>query len=166
MYRGMRHNLSRNWPSYLKLATDGLNERSLKQIGIQRHTEKYSHHHKSNVLCIGHLKPNDINSPLDNIKVHKAVGLENLNHQPRYFFNPCQNCFQFCFKNTVVSLKKQLQNQERYERNKTKIQANDYVMVGLKEQSFFRGFDVQVYNSHLYQISMMFQMILGIIQRS
>ncbi len=81
MYRGMRHELSRNWPKFLEKCTTDLNQRSLKVLGNNiKPLLKFLN--CIDLIKLGNLKPADIESPLDNVKVHERVGLNNLNHQP------------------------------------------------------------------------------------
>lgn len=82
---------------------------------------------KRHLKSLGGLTPNSIQSPLDDVKVQQNIGLDKLNVQP--------------------TVRQQIQNQIKYEKNvkKNPIQANCYVLPNFKREAFFRSFDMQVY---------------------
>jgi hypothetical protein len=103
----MRSKLTSNWPKYLQAIVDALNQRPLKRIG--------------------YLKPADINSDLDDIKVQQALS----DHKIEPYRQP--------------DWRTQEKNQTDYE-NSTKnvLQVGTYVYADQKQQVFNKSFYIQV----------------------
>ena len=81
----------------------------------------------SKLNAIGGLRPNDIISPLDDPKIDQAIGIPE-----------------------DVSFEDQVQNQKKYEKDKTKLQKGDFVLADFGPSAFAKGFDSP--NYQIFQI--------------
>jgi len=103
----MRSKLTNNWPKYLPAVVWALNQRPLKRIG--------------------YLKPADINSELDDIKVQEALA----EHKIEPFNQP--------------DWRTQEKNQADYENSsKNSLQVGTYVYADEKQRVFNKSFYIQV----------------------
>ncbi len=101
LYRLCRTLKTKNWPKYLNRVTRAINN--------------------SPNSAIGHLKPSEIKSPLDDPKVDNAIGLPQ-----------------------DVSFAEQQKNQAKYEKERTNLQTNDYVYLDFPPSTMEKSFDSPV----------------------
>ena len=103
----LRGTLSRNWPAHIQQICDDFNNTPIKRLGW--------------------LKPAEINSLADSIKVTEAKKAHNI---------PILK---------EPSFEEQQVNQKNYELNKTNIQEGSYILLDFKETPLFdKSFDTSV----------------------
>jgi len=102
----LRSELSKDWVKFLPVVTEAFNNTPLKKLG--------------------YLKPSDIKSEADSVKVQSALKLHGLK-QP-----------------TLPTFQQQNKNQETYEADKKKIQVNTYCYLDFNENVFDKAYDVSV----------------------
>ena len=98
--------LSKNWPHYLPIITKSLNDTPVESLGF--------------------LKPSDIKSELDSVKVDEALKLHGLN------------------KRNLPTFQEQNENQQRYEENPKNILPDSYCYLTFDEKLFDKSFNVSV----------------------
>ena len=106
MYIALRSELSKDWIHYLPIVTESLNNTPLKKIGF--------------------LKPSDIQSEADTIKVENALR--------RHSLKPLE----------LPTFQEQNKNQQKYEARSKNIQVNSYCYLDFGENIFEKSFDVSV----------------------
>ena len=102
----LRSKLSKDWPNYLPLVTESLNNTPLKKIGF--------------------LRPIDIQSEADTIKVENALRSHGL--------KPLE----------LPTFQEQNENQKNYEAQTNNIQVNTFCYLDFQENIFDKAFDVSV----------------------
>ena len=106
----LRSELSKNWPYYLPIITKSLNDMPVESLGF--------------------LKPSDIKSEADSVKVDEALKSHNLT------------------KRLLPSFQEQNENQRHYEENKKNILPNSYCYLNFDEKLFDKSFNVSVSKKH------------------
>ena len=106
LYMTLRSELSKDWPHYLPIITKSLNDTPVESLGF--------------------LKPSDIKSELDTVKVDEALKLHGLQ------------------KRKLPTFQEQNENQQRYEQNPKNILPNSYCYLTFDEKLFDKSFHVSV----------------------
>ena len=106
LYMTLRSELSKNWPYYLPIITKSLNDTPVESLGF--------------------LKPSDIKSELDTVKVDEALKLHGLK------------------KRILPTFQEQNENQRTYEENRKNILPDSYCYLTFDEKLFDKSFDVSV----------------------
>lgn len=115
LFRLLRGKYSDDWPRYLHYVVEALNNRPLEKLG--------------------NLRPIDIKSPLDDVKVQKAQQ----EHHVEPFSEP--------------SWDEQDRNQKEYDRNKQNLQPGDFVYLDNRKDVFGKSFHIQV-NENSYEVNL------------
>lgn len=107
LFRLLRHKVTDDWPKYIPYIVKALNERPLEKLG--------------------NLRPIDVKSPLDDIKVQQAQKTAGV--EP--FSEPDWNV--------------QIENQKKYEKSPKNLQVGNFVYKDDPQRVFRKSFHVQVY---------------------
>lgn len=109
LYIQLRDNLSQDWPKLLPIVVKNYNNTPLKHLG--------------------YLKPNDINSISDSLKVQKAQHENNI----KVYNEP--------------SFHEQIINQHKYSQLSKSFKLGDYVYADTAEKLFDKSFDIKVFSN-------------------
>ena len=103
----LRSELSKDWIHYLPIVTNSLNNSPLESLGF--------------------LKPSDIRTEADSIKVDQALALNEITR-----------------KETLPTFEEQNENQKNYEKNKKNLLPGTFCYLDFNEKLFDKSFDVAV----------------------
>ena len=105
LYMMLRSELSKDWIHYLPIVTNSLNNSPLESLGF--------------------LKPSDIRTEADSIKVDQALALNEITP-----------------KETLPTFEEQNENQKNYEKNKKNLLPGTFCYLDFNEKLFDKSFDV------------------------
>ena len=103
----LRSELSKNWIHYLPIVTNSLNNSPLESLGF--------------------LKPSDIRTEADSVKVDEALRKNGISP-----------------KESLPTFQEQNENQKNYEQNKKNLQTGMYCYLSFDEKLFDKSFDIAV----------------------
>lgn len=107
LYMMLRSELSKNWIHYLPIVTNSLNNSPLESLGF--------------------LKPSDIRTEADSVKVDEALRKNGISP-----------------KESLPTFQEQNENQKNYEQNKKNLQTGMYCYLSFDEKLFDKSFDIAV----------------------